>query len=39
MVGIVRGNGIPCISVGDREQKEVMKLKNFNMDGVRQYIG
>jgi hypothetical protein len=38
MVGLVRGNGIPCSSVGDREQEEVMELKNFNMDGGRQYI-
>jgi hypothetical protein len=33
MEGLVRGNGIPCSSVGDREQEGVMKLKDFNMDG------
>jgi hypothetical protein len=38
MEGLVGGNGIPCSSVGDREQEEVMKLKNFNMDGGCQYI-
>jgi len=28
-----KGNGVPCITVGDREQDEVMKLKYFIMDG------
>ena len=27
MEGHGKGNGIPCITVGDREQDEVMKLK------------
>jgi hypothetical protein len=33
MKGPGKGNGVPCITVGDWEQDEVMKLKNFNMDG------
>jgi hypothetical protein len=28
-----KGNGIPCISVDDREQVEVKILKDFNVDG------
>jgi len=31
-------NGVPCITVGDMEQDEVTKLKEFNKDGVCQYI-
>jgi hypothetical protein len=27
-----KGNGAPCITVGDRVQDEVTKLKDFNMD-------
>jgi hypothetical protein len=38
MEGHVKGNGNPCSSVGDREQDEVMNLKDFNMDGGCQYI-
>jgi hypothetical protein len=38
MEGNGKGNGIPCSSVGDREQDEVMNLKDFNMDGGCQYI-
>jgi len=33
-----KGNGVPLITVGDREQEEVMKLKDFNMNGGCQYI-
>jgi len=33
-----KGNGVPYSSVGDREQEEVMKLNDFNMDGGCQYI-
>ena len=33
-----KGNGIPCSSIGDRDQDEVTKLKEFNMDGGSQYI-
>jgi hypothetical protein len=33
-----KGNGVPFITVGDREQDEVMKLKDFNMDVGCQYI-
>jgi len=33
-----KGNEVPCISVGDRELEEVMKLKDFIMDGGCQYI-
>jgi hypothetical protein len=36
MEGRGKGNGIPCSSVGDREQDEVTKLKDFNMDGGSQ---
>jgi hypothetical protein len=38
MKGREKGNGTACSSVGDREQDEVMKLKNCNMDGGRQYM-
>jgi hypothetical protein len=38
MEGPGKANGVPCIGAGDREQDEVMKLKDFNMDGVCQYI-
>jgi len=31
MDGHGKGNGVPCIIAGDREQVEVMKLKYFNM--------
>ena len=37
MEGLGRGNGVPCSSVGDREQDEVRKLKDFNKDGGCQY--
>jgi hypothetical protein len=33
-----KGNEDPCSSVCEREQEEVMKLKDFNMDGGCQYI-
>jgi len=33
-----KGNGVPCITVGCREQDEVRKLKEFNMNGGCQYI-
>jgi hypothetical protein len=33
-----KGNGVPCITVGDREQDELMNLKDFNTDGACQYI-
>jgi hypothetical protein len=33
-----KGNGVPCITVGIREQEEVMNLKDFNTDGACQYI-
>jgi len=33
-----KGNGDPCITVGDREQEEVMKLNDFIMKGGCQYI-
>jgi len=38
MEGLGRRNGVPCSSVDDREQEEVTKLKDFNMDGGCQYI-
>jgi hypothetical protein len=33
-----KGNGVPCITVGDREQGGVRNLKDFNTDGSSQYI-
>jgi hypothetical protein len=38
MEGPGKGNGVPCITVGDREHDEVTKLKDFNMDRGCQYI-
>ena len=38
MEGHGKGNGVPCITVGGREQDEVTKLKEFNKDGGCQYI-
>jgi len=38
MDGHGKGNGVPCIIGGDREQEEVKKLKYFIMDGGCQYI-
>ena len=38
MEGPGRGNGVPCITVGDREHDEVRKLRDFNMDVGCQYI-
>jgi len=38
MEGPEKGNGVPLITVGDREQEEVMKLKDFNTDDGCQYI-
>jgi len=37
MDGPGKGNGVPCITVGDREQ-ELTKLKEFNKDGGCQYF-
>ena len=31
-------NGVPCFTVGDGKHDEVTKLKDFNMEGGRQYI-
>ena len=33
-----KGNGVPSITVSDREHDEVRKLKDFNMDVGCQYI-
>jgi len=33
----VKGNGVPSLTLGDREQEEVMKLKDFIMNGGCQY--
>jgi hypothetical protein len=38
MEGLGKANGVPCIAVGDREQDEVMKLKDFNIDCGCLYI-
>jgi hypothetical protein len=38
MEGPGKGNGVPCITVGDKEHGEVRKLNEFNMDGGCQYI-
>jgi hypothetical protein len=27
-----KGNGVPCVTTGDKEQEEVTKLKNIDMD-------
>jgi hypothetical protein len=32
MEGPGKGNGVPCVIMGDREQDEVTKLKNINMN-------
>jgi hypothetical protein len=32
-----KGNGVPCLTLGDRDQEEVMKLRDFIMDGGCQY--
>ena len=32
MEGPGKGNGVPCITVGDREHDEVRKLKDINME-------
>jgi hypothetical protein len=32
-----KGNGVPCITVGDREQGGVMNLKDFITDGTFQH--
>jgi hypothetical protein len=37
MEGPKKGNGVPCLTVGDRELDEVMKFKEFNMQGECQY--
>jgi hypothetical protein len=31
MEGPEKGNGVPCITVGEREHDEVTKFKAFNM--------
>jgi hypothetical protein len=36
MEGPGKGNGVPCIRVGDREQDEVTKLKSINMSDCYQ---
>jgi len=33
-----KGNGVPYITVGDRELEEVMKLKDINMEVGCKYI-
>jgi len=38
MEGHGKGKGVLCITGGDREQDEVMKLKDFIMDVGCQYI-
>ena len=37
MEGQGKGNGVPCLTVGDKEKEEVMNLKDFIMDGGCQY--
>jgi hypothetical protein len=34
----VKGNEVPCLTLGEREHEEVMKLKDFIMNGGCQYI-
>jgi hypothetical protein len=34
----VKGKGVPCLTMGDREQEEVMKLKDIIMNGGCKYI-
>jgi hypothetical protein len=38
MEGPGKGKIVPCIAVGDGEQDEVMKLKEFNKDGGCRYV-
>jgi hypothetical protein len=38
MEGHGKRNGVPCITAGDSEQEEVMKLEYFVMNGGCQYI-
>jgi hypothetical protein len=38
MEGHGKDKGVPCNTVGDRKQDEVMKLKDFIMNGGCQYI-
>jgi hypothetical protein len=38
MEGHGKGNGVPCITLDDRERDEVMKLKYFDMVDGCQYI-
>jgi len=38
MEGPGKGNRVPCITVGDRELEEVMKLKDINMEVGCKYI-
>jgi hypothetical protein len=33
----VKGKGVPCLTLGEREHEEVMKLKDFIMNGACQY--
>jgi len=33
----VKGNGVSSLTLGDKEQEEVMKLKDFVMKGGCQY--
>jgi hypothetical protein len=36
--GSGKGNGVLCSTTDDREQDEVMKLKDFNADSSCEYI-
>jgi len=38
MEGLGKGNGVPCITVGDRKKYEVMYLKDFILEDCCQYI-
>jgi hypothetical protein len=38
MEGHGKGNGVPCLTVGDNEKDEVMNLKDFIIDGGCQHI-
>ena len=38
MGGHGKGNGVPCLTVGNKEKDEVMNLKDFIIDGGCQHI-
>jgi len=38
MGGHGKGNGVPCITVGNRKTDEVRYLKDFIMDDICHYI-